>query len=119
MRDTSPLAKSSGSLAASRSMKRTFSSFRLRQRSIASTITSGTFSTATSSVSGEAAAVSAVKRPLPQPSSSSSREQAGKPSSQRPHSASGSSTSTAAHFSMRGARLCLFLIRIGFSHSGR
>ena len=65
----SPGANISVSAAASPSMKRTFSSSLSRMRSIAIIIASGTFSIARNSVSGMDAAVSAVKRPLPQPSS--------------------------------------------------
>ena len=68
-RSISPGANSSGRRSASVSRKRTFSSPAFFARSIARIIASGTRSTARYSVSGIAAAVSAVKRPFPQPSS--------------------------------------------------
>ena len=73
-------------------------------------IASGTFSIAISSTSGAAAAVPAVKRPLPQPSSMCSSAQSGMSSRQWPRMVSGSFIISSAHFSMRGARFDLFLI---------
>ena len=63
---------------------------------MATTMASGTFSTATNSVDGSAAAVSAVKRPLPQPSSTSSRSKPGNSVRHLPRRRSGSGMSTAA-----------------------
>lgn len=110
MRETSPGANISSKLAASRSRNRTLPSSRAQTRSMATTMASGTFSTAAKSMSGCCAAISAVKRPLPQPSSRCSWEKAGKSLSQRPRRSSGALSSTAAHCSMRGIRLGFFLI---------
>ncbi len=66
------------------SMKKTLCSSAFAARSIATTIASGTFSTAMSSTSGSAAAVSTVKRPLPQPSSTRISFASGIKSCQRP-----------------------------------
>ena len=113
IRSASPGANMSRSPAASPLIKRTFSSPRSFTRSMAIIMASGTFSRATIRVSGRASAVSAVKRPLPQPSSSCKAEKPGKRSRQRPRYMPGSSIINAAHFSMRGARFGLFLILIG------
>ena len=80
---------------------------------MATTIASGTFSTAISSTSGSAAAVSAVKRPLPQPRSTRSSRASGSSSRQRPRRARGSSISRAPQASIRGSRFFFFLMRMG------
>ena len=81
---------------------------------MATTIASGTFSTAISSTSGSAAAVSTVKRPLPQPSSTRSSFAPGSSSRQRPRRARGSATSRDEQASIRGSRFFFFLMRIAF-----
>ena len=84
-------------------------------RSIATTMASGTFSMATNRMSGFSRAVSAVKRPLPQPSSTrSSLAPPISASCQRPRRAKPSFTWHAAHFSIRGIRFFFFRIRIAF-----
>ena len=113
MRSTSPGAKNSGRMFAFASMKRTFRSPSAAQRSMATTIASGTISTATNSTSGSAAAMPAVKRPLPQPSSTRSSRASGISSRQWPRCAMGSLICSAAQRFMRGSRFFFFLIRMG------
>ena len=80
---------------------------------MATTMASGTTSTAMSSTSGSAAAVPAVKRPLPQPSSSRTSRAWGISSSRhRPFRAKPSRTWTGAHFSILGPRFFFFRIRM-------
>ncbi len=93
-------------------MKNTLVSPASRTRSIATTIASGTFSTAMSSTSGSAFAVSAVKRPLPQPSSTRSSRAPGISSRQRPRCSSGRRIQQASHASIRGTRFFFLRIRM-------
>ena len=79
---------------------------------MATTMASGTRSTATYRTSGSSAAVPAVKRPLPHPISRY-RAVYGESPRQRPRSASGCFSCTAAHRSMRGIRFGFFRIRKG------
>jgi len=80
---------------------------------MAMTIASGTRSTATYKSSGWAAAVWAVKRPLP-PSSSRSSRAPGIFSRQAPRICTGSLTHSAAQTSIRASKFFFFLIRMVF-----
>ena len=112
IRATSPGANSSGSQAASASMKNTFCRPSSMARSMATTMASGTFSTAMSRVSGCALAVPAVKRPLPQPSSTSRFFAWGYSSRQWPRRSSGRRIQQSPQASMRGCRFFFFRIRM-------
>ena len=114
-RSISPSANISGSSAASPSTNHTFRSAASRAFSMATTMASGTFSTAISSTSGSAAAVPTVKPPLPQPSSTRSSRASGISSRQRPRRANGSRIRYAPQASIRGARFFFFRIRIFMS----
>ena len=111
-RSTSPGAKKSGSPAASASTKNTFRSPRSRARSMAITMASGTRSTATKRTSGSAAAVSQVKRPLPQPSSTRRAWAPGSRDRQCPRRVWGSRISQSAQASIRGIRFFFLLMRM-------
>jgi len=113
MRETSPGAKYWGSRAASPSTKKTLCSSLAHTRSMAITMASGTRSTAIYRALGFCSAVSAVKRPLPQPSSRYTVSASGISSRQFPRRASGSEIKTRAQRSIRGIRLGFLLIRMG------
>ena len=111
----SPGANQSESSAASSQMNTTFSSPSARARSMAITRASGTRSTAKKSTSGARRAVSTVKRPLPQPSSSRTSAAPGSFSRQRPFQAAGSFSCQWAQASIRGSKCFFFRIRIRVS----
>ena len=102
-------------MAASASRKKTFRSSISFARSIAMTIASGTRSTATNSTSGCALAVSQVKRPLPQPSSTYSAVADGISVRQWPRRLAGSAICQAAQACIRGIRFFFLLIRMAVS----
>ena len=114
---TSSGAKYSRSRAASPSMKKTLFRPFAWQRSMAITIASGTRSRAIYNASGCCWAVSAVKRPFPQPSSSRNVCASGFKSLQRPRYSWGERMSIWEHRSIRGSKLGFFLIRIGLTSS--
>ena len=78
-----------------------------------SSIASCTRSTAISSTSGSAAAVSTVNFPLPQPISTRSSFASGISARHLPRKAFASRSQIAEHASMRGSKLFRFLILIG------
>ena len=114
-REISPGANISGRSSAYRSRKRTFGMPCSTTRSIATTIASGTFSSASSSTSGSRSACSQVKRPLPQPSSRRISRYCENSSAQRPLWSSGVRICTAAQRSIRGIRFGFFRILIRFT----
>ena len=107
----------SGSSAASPSTKNTFFRPASMARSMATTMASGTFSTAMSSTSGSDSAVSTVKRPLPQPSSTRSSFASGINVRHCPRMVKGSRTRQLLHASMRGSRFFFLRIRMAQNSS--
>ena len=83
-----------------------------RAFSMATTMASRQRSTAMSSTSGLAWAVSAVNLPLPQPTSTQSWVHSGFNSRQCPFFSSGAWMRSAAHRSILGSRFFIFRIRI-------